>query len=335
MSHIENLGLPDLNIIKKVLCFDSIITQAHFDLCTHLVENPITLDLPLPHTDKVAVFSKIAGPEYLDNIRKFDKFVPGCYRIWGLNVSEDLCYIGQAKHLGRRVKDHAKGYNKNTFQFCTKLGSEGKVDLFILPPIYDIPPGLTLSEFLCVLEQYLIFKFRPKINKLYIARPYILLDKKAIIKHKEKVSKNIYIYIKSKWTENNLEYIYMSESSSSASRLFGRERSWVKNILFRNKGWYQDTLYFSLCPLNEFKNGKVFYTITENLKKDNEIKSYISNFAITKRKGKRVKITNVMKNEVVIYRSKREAGRVLNADPTCFYSRNKLFRGIYKIEILD
>lgn len=81
MSHIENLGLPDLNIIKKVLCFDSIITQAHFDLCTHLVENPITLDLPLPHTEKVAVFSEIAGPEYLDNIRKFDKFVPGCYRI--------------------------------------------------------------------------------------------------------------------------------------------------------------------------------------------------------------------------------------------------------------
>lgn len=328
--------MPDLNIIKKVLCFDSIITQAHFDLCTHLIENPITLDLPLPHTDKVAVFSEIAGPEYLDNIRKFDKYVPGCYRIWGLNVSDDLCYIGQAKHLGRRVKDHAKGHNKNTFQFCTKLSSEGKVDLFILPPIYDIPPGLTLSEFLCVLEQYLIFKFRPKINKLYIARPYILLDKKAIIKHKEKVSKNIYIYIKSKWTENNLEYIYICLNLVVLLLVFLDEKEVEWRIFYLEiKDDIRIHYILVYAPLNEFKNGKVFYTITENLKKDNEIKSYISNFAITKRKGKRVKITNVMKNEVVIYRSKREAGRVLKADPTCFYNRNKLFRGIYKIEILD
>jgi hypothetical protein len=54
------------------------------------------------------------------------------------------------------------------------LGDQGKVDLFILPLSNEILSGLTESEFLCVLEQYLIFKYRPKINKLFIARRGII-----------------------------------------------------------------------------------------------------------------------------------------------------------------
>ena len=54
------------------------------------------------------------------------------------------------------------------------MGEQGKVDLFILPPLNEIPLGLTDSEFLCVLEQYLIFKYRPQINKLFIAKSGII-----------------------------------------------------------------------------------------------------------------------------------------------------------------
>jgi hypothetical protein len=163
-----------LKIINEVLCFTSEITQAHFDLCSSIFERRITLDLPKPHTNKVAKFSKIAGVENLESIKKSGKYVSGCYRIWGLNSSEDYCYIGQAKHLGLRIKDQAKGNNKNTRDFCISLGDQAKVDLFILPPIQSIPSGLTITEFLCVLEQYLIFKYRPKINKLLITRPVII-----------------------------------------------------------------------------------------------------------------------------------------------------------------
>jgi len=43
-----------------------------------------------------------------------------------------------------------------------------------LPPLSEIPSGLMDVEFLCVLEEYLIFKYRPEINKLFIVRPGII-----------------------------------------------------------------------------------------------------------------------------------------------------------------
>lgn len=48
-----------------------------------------------------------------------------------------------------------------------------------------------------------------------------------------------------------------------------------------------------------------------------------------------VKVTNVVKNEIKIYRFKREGPRVIKIDPGSIYNRNKLLRGVYKIEILD
>jgi len=46
-----------------------------------LSKNSKTMDLPIPHTNKVAVFSKIAGVENLDSLKKSGKYIPGCYRI--------------------------------------------------------------------------------------------------------------------------------------------------------------------------------------------------------------------------------------------------------------
>jgi len=50
--------------------------------------------------------------------------------------------------------------------------------------------------------------------------------------------------------KNNLEFIYSAGSASYASRLLGYKRSWIKNILYRNKGWYKNKLYFSMVSLN-------------------------------------------------------------------------------------
>jgi NUMOD1 domain len=73
------------------------------------------------------------------------------------------------------------------------------------------------------------------------------------------------------------------------------------------------------------------------LKDINEIILYVKELLkdVLGRKGKKVKITNVIKNETKIYRSKREAARDLKADSSSIYNRNKLWIGIYKIEILD
>jgi hypothetical protein len=72
---------PGLDIINEVLSLTTLVKQAHIDLCVKLLEKHVTLDLPLPHTDKVIPFSKIAGIENLESLRKSGKYIPGCYRI--------------------------------------------------------------------------------------------------------------------------------------------------------------------------------------------------------------------------------------------------------------
>lgn len=196
----------------------------------------ITLGLSIPHTDKVLPFSKIAGIENSESLRKTGKYITGCHRIWGLNKSDNYCYIGQAKHLGRRIKDHIKGQNKNTHEFCINLGNEGKVDLFILPILNEIPSDITIPNFLSILEQYLFFKYRPVINRLLVARPGIMWSEDVITRHRKKVGKRIYIYIKSVKGKKILDFLFMCDSTSYASQILGYEKSWIGNILKRYKG---------------------------------------------------------------------------------------------------
>jgi len=81
LDHIKNYGEPTLDIINEVLSLKTTIKQVHIDLCIELVEKSVTLDLPIPHTDKIIPFSKIAGVENLESLRKSNKYVSGCYRI--------------------------------------------------------------------------------------------------------------------------------------------------------------------------------------------------------------------------------------------------------------
>ena len=334
---MKELKEPTLKIINEVLSLNTKINKKHFDLCVSLSNNPITLDLPLPHTSKVSNFSKIAGVENLERLRKSGKFIPGCYRIYKDSDLPNICCIGQAKHLGLRVKQHAKGNNKNISKFCADLDDKGKVDLYILPGLENIPSGLSITELLCVLEQYLIFKYRPEINRLYIAKPGIIWTKEVIAKHREKVGKKIYMYLKS-IKDSKLELIYIFDSASQGSLIIGKERNWIKNILVRNKGWYKNTIYFSLVWLTEkniIDNG-LSLKLFENIKKNNQIKLFVNNILkdLPKRSGKRVKITNTNTGESIIYLSKKQAAVTLKADPSSISIRNKSFRGIYEIEFL-
>jgi hypothetical protein len=101
-------------------------------------------------------------------------------------------------------------------------------------------------------------------------------------------------------------------------------------------------LTLGLIPkIVELKELGEIYTISNNLKGINKVKSYITKLLKMEggsgRKGKMVRVTNAITKEVVLYRSKREAGRQLKADYSSFYNRdnNKLFRNLYRIEVLD
>jgi hypothetical protein len=75
--------------------------------------------------------------------------------------------------MGDRVKDHAAGRDPRTSQFVKGMEDRGLVQLFMVTPaiIADLPQGLTLVQFLCVLEQYLFFLCCPEVNGVYVATP--------------------------------------------------------------------------------------------------------------------------------------------------------------------
>lgn len=51
-------------------------------MCIYISNNPITLDLPIPHTNKILKFAQVADVENLESIKNSGKYVPDCYRIY-------------------------------------------------------------------------------------------------------------------------------------------------------------------------------------------------------------------------------------------------------------
>ena len=193
---------PDLDILTKVLSFgdSSEITLEHLKLFLEICNKRISMALPIPNTEHVLPFSKVVGVEKV----KPEEEVMGCYLIKGSNLGRSRftnienveSYIGQAKHLGYRVKDHAKEHDVNTKSFISSLKGEGLVELFIITKETIIPRGLTRKEFLTLLEQYLIIKFKPTLNKKYLSTPGIIWSPETIKKHIEKVGSVVYVYKK-------------------------------------------------------------------------------------------------------------------------------------------
>lgn len=74
--------------------------------------------------------------------------------------------------------------------------NKGEVDLFIVDKDLKIPGNLTLKQFITVLEQYLIIKLKPTLNKKLLATPGIMWSPSTIKNFLEKISHSIYVYHK-------------------------------------------------------------------------------------------------------------------------------------------
>lgn len=127
------------------------------------------MPLPLPHTEHVAPFTKLAGTEQPDS----KLIVAGCYIIKP-KVASNECYIGQSTHLGHRVKRHAKKVDSTTRLFIESLKDEGVLELCLLTDDIINPEGLTKNQFITLLEQYLIIKLNPSVNKKLLATPGVM-----------------------------------------------------------------------------------------------------------------------------------------------------------------
>lgn len=234
----------DIEILEKALCFDeySQITDEHLALCLDIYNKRVSMPLPVPNTEYVLPFVNLVGPEITtDN-------VPGCYLIKGLNTGRSNAtgieniesYIGQAKHLGHRVKDHAKKHDSTTKEFVKTLKDRGTVELFIVRKDVIIPEGLSHKQFISLLEQYLIIKLRPTLNKKLIATPGVMWSPSAIQKHREKIAFPVYIYIKEE--DGKLTLIQIFPSGRSVGLNLGMSQGFYRRLKTQTNGWYKEKL---------------------------------------------------------------------------------------------
>lgn len=171
VKFIKDGKQPNVVFLEDVLDFKKPckITEQHLALCSDIYSKRISMPLPLPHSQHVGPFTELAGQEHYSS----KIILAGCYIIKGPNLANSVrtgltsneCYIGQSTHLGHRVKSHTKGAESTTCNFIKSLKDKGVLELCHLTNETEIPYGLTKNQFITLLEQYLIIKLKPTVNK--------------------------------------------------------------------------------------------------------------------------------------------------------------------------
>jgi hypothetical protein len=230
---------PNIEAINEALDYPKgIITPEHISLCEKIIASPQSTCCPRPHTPFVKSFSDLVSPEIARNNNQ----VSGCYlfasryfhaEYKNSNTIYTYCYIGHSIHLGRRIIFHCKGQDSRTAPFLLNLGDLCTVFIYRVTSEVQKELGkLTLSQFLCVfasLEQYLFFKYKPKINKVLVSTHGIALSDEDLKNLQEKKGTPVYVY--SKNLEGIMTLNYVFTSMRLASSLLGSSSSIVGRII--------------------------------------------------------------------------------------------------------
>lgn len=104
-------------------------------------------------------------------------------------------YVGHSVSLGKIVKDHAKAHDKTTGSWVLKNKDKMFVRVYTVNDSLDLR-GLSLKDFLCVLEQYLFYLEKPSINKVVVATTGVLQSDEAVASLRDKLGLKAYAYLK-------------------------------------------------------------------------------------------------------------------------------------------
>lgn len=287
------------------------------------------MPLPLPRTEHVLPFTRLVGTEHYDS-----KIIQaGCYIIKGPNLVRSAvtglesteCYIGQSTHLGHRVKGHAKKVDSTTRLFIESLKDRGILELCILTDDIVIPSGLTKNQFITLLEQYLIIKLNPTVNKKLLATPGVMWSPEAIKKHRDKLASPVYVY-KKEGGKLILVQVFPTTRSVGSDLEWGK--SFYDNVRSRTKGWYKDKLYFSDI---ELENTEIKLITLLELSQTMEALRAV-------RTGFGVRVTDVTTGQVTDYKSMQAVSRAIGIDSKGIKDKSstgKLYKKRWQIECLD
>nr|YP_009262015.1 GIY-YIG endonuclease [Chrysoporthe austroafricana]AMX22090.1 GIY-YIG endonuclease [Chrysoporthe austroafricana] len=332
LKHLKEYKGPSLEILKEVLCFPqpSFITEAHLALIKKLYEERVILPLPLVGTKESMKFSELVGPTHYSTKNKLN----GCYIITGLNFSISPItgiksldsYVGQSVHLVNRIKIHARGSDPATGAFVKSLRDKGKVELVIIRDDTVIPEGLSKGQFITLLEQYLIIKLKPTVNRKLIVTPGILWTPEVTQKHIDKLSSQVYVYRKE---EDNMILVQKFPTTRAVGLSVGKGKSFYSNLVARSQGWYKDLFLFTTQELEGAEH---------NILSVSEFLDLIEEAGSIKKGGFSVRVTDILSGEVKIYNSMREVTREIGIDNKGIKDKaadsSKLYKKKYKIEIV-
>lgn len=319
---------PNKEFLNELLSYPepSLVKDAHLELCAQIYNRRVVMPLPFPRTKHVATFRELVGGESYESKIKF----AGCYIICGTrkvlstitNLETMECYVGQSMHLGNRIKSHTKGVDSTTGKFIETIKDNGKLELCIVSDDL-IPQDLTKNQFITLLEQYLILKLKPTVNKKLLAKPGIVWTPEIIKKHRDKLSKTVYAYLKEK---DEMILVQVFPSTRSVGLSVGKGKSFFSNLITRTDGWHKD-LFFTNAELEGAEQRLM--TLQE--------------FTLTvekgsgKRTGTCIRVTDVTTGEVTDYISMRAVTRVVGIDTKGVREKlesSKLYKNRFKFEMV-
>lgn len=303
-NYVKTGKTSNVDIMNEVLFETSVVNQKHLDLCANIIENSKKVDLPIAGTPSSAAFTPIGGVNNPYNARSTAPKVSGCYQIIGPDGSN---YVGQAAHLGKRVREHGNGGITSSIKNIENK-EQAKVEVYLLPEIESYH-GLTIVEFLSVLELYLFITFKPTINKSYVPTPGFIHNWETIEKIKLVLSKPVYIY---KLNGDNMTLLFTAQSGRQLMRDLGVSNSILSNIFSRSNGWYRDTLLFTLeytddIPTMNIEEFKAEFILTKAIARKSVVTETDVMRSRTALQSANVILTNTKTGEILEYQSLREA----------------------------
>lgn len=321
---------PNKEFLNELLSYPepSLVTDAHLKLCEKIYSSRVVMPIPFPNTEHVAILRNLVGGESYESKVK----TAGCYILSGTNkvvspitkLESMECYIGQSMHLGNRVKSHTKGGNTNTTgKFLDSIRDKGKLELCIVPDDL-IPKGLTKNQFITLLEQYLILKLKPTVNKKLLAKPGIVWTPEVIKNHRDKLSTTVYVY---KRENDDMILVQVFPTTRSVGLSLGKGKSFFSNLITRTDGWHKD-LFFTNAELEGAE--KKLMTIREFTK--------VVEKASAERAGTSIRVTDVTTGEITDYTSMKAVTRALGIDNKGIKEKvesSKLYKNRFKFEMVE
>lgn len=153
-------------------------------------------------------------------------------------------------------------------------------------------------------------------------------ENRAKIGENNKIHKSLPVYAYIKEEDGKLILIQIFPSTISVGLCVGKTRSFYSHTISRTNGWYKDKLYFSDVELENAEKNIVPLLEFTQIVKELELK----------RKGFKVRVTNVITGEVTVYDSMQAVTIAIGIDNKGIREKlgtTKLYKRKYKFELLD